>query len=117
MGTLFPKKYETISHGTGDYDINGNWVPGSDIDSFFMGSMQPMTGKEIESLTVGRADIGKMKIYSDRILKVSRDGGDEAGEIIKFNNQRWEVIDELNYDSDLIPHFKYIAEFRENVSI
>ena len=115
MSTLFPKRYETIIHGVGAYDVNGDFIPGANSDSFFLGSMQPLSGKEIESLNIGRADVGKMKVYSDRVLKVSVDGGDEAGEIIKFNDERWEVIDQLHYDSGIIPHYKYIAEYRDTV--
>lgn len=114
MSTLFPKSITYETHGQGKR-INGIYEPGTTTTSQFLGSVQPMSGKEIESLSVGRQDTGKIKIYSDRQLPVSDQGSTdlEPGAIISWQNQNWEVIQELNYQNGIIPHYKYIGELRD----
>lgn len=117
MSTLFPKQiryeYHTANDTTGYYNDDGDWVPGesSDENTFFLGSVQPASGKEIESLPTGRNDSGKVKIYSDRILPVSKEGGAEAGAIVFWKGQKWEVIYDATYANDLLPHYKYIGQY------
>lgn len=109
MSTLFPK---TISYKqvTGSY-VNGVWTP-IEADSTFEGSVQPMTGKDLVSLVVGREDLGKVKVYSDSKLNVSLEGSNKSGDKIIWQGQIWEIIQELQYQNDLIPHYKYIGEYR-----
>lgn len=120
MSTLFPKQityeYHTANATAGSYNTAGDWVPGTTGELFFLGSVQPASGKEIDSLPVGREDTGKVKIYSDRVLPVSKQGGDEAGAIVFWKNQKWEVIYELTFQNDLIPHYKYIGEYKGEVA-
>lgn len=114
MSTLFPKTitYEahTANGSAGSY-IGGVWVPGDSEDLTFEGSVQPASGKEINSLPVGREDTGKVKIYSDRVLPVSKESGDDAGAIVQWKGQQWMVIYDAGYQNSLIPHYKYIAEY------
>lgn len=111
MSTLFPKTYITEDHGAGSY-VNGKWIEGTITEGTMIGSVQSLSGKEFASLEIGRADLGKVKIYSNTELQVSNDGGDEKGTIVFYRNKRYEVIQEMAFDNDLINHFKYIAELR-----
>jgi hypothetical protein len=111
MSTLFPKTYITQDHGEGGY-IDGRWVDGAVTESTMVGSIQPLSGRELASLEIGRADLGKVKIYSSTELQVSNDGGDEKGTIVFYRNKKYEVIQEMAFDNNLISHFKYIAELR-----
>lgn len=112
METLFPTTI-TVRRKTGSY-VNGVWTASS-ADSTFEGSAQPMSGKEIESLGIGRKDTGKIKIYSSSVLNVSKEGGTNSGDYIVYGGKVWEVIHELVYNNGLIPHYKYIAEYRESI--
>lgn len=116
MSTLFPKQiiyeHHTANGTQGSYNDAGDWIPGDTGEFFFRGSVQPTSGKEIDSLPVGRADTGKVKIYSDSVLPVSKQGGKEAGAIVFWKNQKWEVIYELTFQNNLIPHYKYIGEYK-----
>ena len=71
MSTLFPR---TISykHRTAEL-VNGVWEF-SETDGTFTGSVQPLTGKELQFLPEGRRDIGLMKVYSNTPLSVSVEG-------------------------------------------
>jgi len=110
MSTLFPK---TINYK----NVSGAYVDGeyqkSDVESTFTGSVQPVTGKDTVSLEVGRDDLGKVKIYSDSELNVSIEGNtSKPGDVVIWQGDEWEVIQEMKFQNDLINHYKYIAEFR-----
>jgi len=112
MSTLFPKPI-SYQYNIGGYNSDGIWLSGSDIENIFMGSVQPLTWKEVQSLNIGRKDTGKVKVYSDTQLPVSNEGGDIKGAVISWQNKKWELIDEASYQNDLINHYKYIGELRE----
>lgn len=80
--------------------------------STFLGTTQPVTGKDLESLPAGRDDIGMIKVYSDTQLNVSIAETNNSGDLVVHNNQNWEIVKELAYQNDLIEHYKYIAELR-----
>lgn len=116
MSTLFPKKITYTDPGSGGYDSNGIWQDGVSEEKTFDGSVQPMSGKEVQSLPVGRQDTGKVKVYSNIELPISQQGGDNRGAIIQWNAMEWEVVFELINSNDLINHYKYVAEYRGKVS-
>ena len=114
--TLFAKTIPYQTQSGGDYTTNkGKWTPGSAVQNTFQGSVQPISGKEIASLPVGRADIGLVKIYSSTPLPVSVQGGTESGAIISYLSQSWEVIFEMKFQNGIINHYKYIAEYRGQI--
>lgn len=99
--------YEVLEEG--QYK-NGVWVDGASVISTFSGSVQPMSSREIESLNVGRRDVGKVKAFTNTDLPVSREGGTQRGALIHFGTNKYEVIEKNIYESGLINHYKYIAE-------
>ena len=107
MSTLFPR---TISykHRTAEL-VNGVWEFSDTEDGTFTGSVQPLTGKELQFLPEGRCDIGLMKVYSNTPLSVSVEGSNTPGDIVIWAGRKWEIIRELVFANDLINHYKYIA--------
>lgn len=106
MSTLFQR---TISykHRTAEL-VNGVWEF-SETDGTFTGSVQPLTGKELQFLPEGRRDIGLMKVYSNTPLSVSVEGSNTPGDVVIWAGRKWEIIRELVFANDLINHYKYIA--------
>lgn len=119
MSTLFPKPIQYESHTAnsteGEY-VDGVYVKGDTELLTFYGSVQPASGKEIDSLSVGREDTGKVKIYSDRILPVSKEDGTDTGAIVYWEDEKWEVIYDGKFQNSLIPHYKYIAQYYGKIS-
>ena len=113
MGTLFPRN--TIDY----YTVTVSTTNGIDTESLsastFVGSVQPTTGKDLESLPVGREDRGIVKIYSDTELNVSVEGSNTPGDIVIWQGQRWQVMFEQKFQNGLINHYKYFAEFEDEV--
>ena len=110
MSVLFPKTINYIAV-TGSR-VKGKWS-GSETPGTFTGNVQPLTGRELDVVQVGRKDIGKVKVYANQSLNVSVEGSNTPGDIIIWQGGRWEIIAKLPYQNDLINHYKYIAEFRE----
>jgi hypothetical protein len=114
MSTLFPKIISIEVESGGDYDnTTGKWVPGVITTTTFTGSVQPMTGKEVKSYEYLRQNIGHVKIYSSSKLNLSVKGGDTPGDIVLWLGKKYEVVKELEYQNDLINHYKYIAAVRD----
>ena len=88
--------------------VNGRWKT-SEADGSFVGSVQPVNGKDLQFLPEGRRDIGMVKVYSNTALAVSAEGSNTPGDIVLWAGKKWEVIRELVYANDIINHFKYIA--------
>lgn len=106
MSTLFPRTIG-YKHRTAEL-VNGVWEF-SETDGTFTGSVQPLTGKELQFLPEGRRDIGLMKVYSNTPLSVSVEGSNTPGDIVIWAGRKWEIIRELVFANDLINHYKYIA--------
>lgn len=106
---LFPKSIPYQAR-TGSY-VLGVWTNTTPTDGTLMGSVQPMTGKEVEALGIGRLDIGHVKVYSDIRLNTSEEGSSTPGDVVISDGKRWEVIKELPYGNGLINHFKYVAQY------
>lgn len=115
MGTLFPKtiNYKQISVSY----VEGVAQTPVEVDSTFKGSVQPMSGKDVELLEIGREDRGKVKVYSSTKLTVGVEDDDtKPGDVVIWEGQKWEIIQEMQFQNDLIPHYKYVAEYRGEVS-
>lgn len=110
---FFPKNYVIERTGQGDW-IDGEWIeaPASSIN--IIANAQPVTGLELDSLDRGRQNLGKIKIYTNENLIVSEEGTKQNGDIFIFDDgNRYEIIQEMIYNSDLINHNKYLAELRK----
>lgn len=106
MSTLFPRTINMI-HRTAEL-VNGRWNT-SEAEGSFVGSVQPVNGKDLQFLPEGRRDIGMVKVYSNTALAVSAEGSNTPGDIVLWAGKKWEVIRELVFANDLINHFKYLA--------
>jgi hypothetical protein len=114
MATLFPKTIQYLRK-TGAY-VLGVWTPAPDTPATFVGSVQTVSGKDLETLPVGRRDKGQVKVYSNSPLKVSKEGTADSGDIVIWRNQYWELWQELDYHNSLIEHFKYMGQYMGDVA-
>lgn len=115
MGILFPETNTKKSTASGAY-VKGVWTPGSETLSNIIIDVQPVTGNELESLEIGRRDLGKVKAYSNISLNVADEKNKINGDIIVYDNRNWEIISRLPYQHGLINHYKYFAEYRGSAS-
>lgn len=114
MSTLFPTIITIETESGGRYDpATGKWIPGTLSSITFEGSVQPMAGREVKSYEYLRQDVGYMKIYSSSQLNINIRGGDNSGDVVLWQGDRWELVKELKFQNSLIPHYKYFAQYIE----
>lgn len=110
MSTLFPKPFQII-RSTRTL-VRGVWTTGTSETLTFQGSIQPLSGKDLLTLEPASRDIGKVWIYTGSQLKKRTEAGANAADVLIYDGATWEVIDDRPYGNDIIPHHKYMAEYR-----
>jgi hypothetical protein len=109
---LFPREYPLFQQTAGSY-VKGDWVAGVETETTFQADIQPMTSKETETLSIGKRELGKVRIYTDNELTVL--DTDKTGDRVVFDGYKYEVIMKDKHEVGLIPHNRFIAEKREAV--
>lgn len=116
--SLFPKPFtiERVSRAL----VRGTYVDGTPVQLTFSGSnggtVQPLSGEDIANLEPASRSIGKVWIRTTSVLRKRTDGSLEKADVLIHGGHRWEVIDNMNFDNGLIPHHKYLAEYRGKAS-
>ena len=111
MSTLFPRAITgerlVLDKVRTDYIVTGV----EPIST--MGSLQPYSGRDIDSLDILRRDMGVLEIFCDTPLRVSAQGDADQrrGDVIFWSEGRWEVFKEMAWDNGLIPHYNYLAQY------
>ena len=111
MSTLFPKTWNAIRRTA--TETLGE-VTATETPFTFIGSIQPETAKDLSLRDEARLDEGRVKIYTAERLVVGVEGGSALGDIVIYDEHRYEVIQELPFQNGLIPHRKYIATLRDS---
>lgn len=111
MSTLVPKPFQIIRN-TRVLGPKGVWTTGTPETLTFLGSVQPLSGKDLLVLEPGSRDTGKVWIYTGSQLKKRTEGSQDIADVLVHDGARWEVIDDKGYSNGIIPHHKYMAEYR-----
>ncbi len=104
-----------VKRRTGSY-VNGRWINNAYDTITIIASIQPITGKELESLNIGRAELGKVKIYTDNTLYISDEGNNRSGDLMTWLGDEYEIIAEQKNQNNIINHNKYIGEYRRTIN-
>lgn len=107
---LFPKNL-TVKRKNKTFS-NGITVDGVLDTVPFVGSVQPLSNRDAVALNVGRHDLGKVLVFSDRQLQETKKGGPLSGDLVTYGGQDYELIQENTHSGSLLPHWTYIAELR-----
>jgi hypothetical protein len=110
VSTLFPKPY-TIRRRDRTL-VRGVWTPWVPTELVIQGSVQPLTGKDLQTMEAGSRDLGKVWIYTNDILRKRTEGSLTEADVLVYDDSLWEVIDTRSYLSGLIEHRKHLAEYR-----
>jgi hypothetical protein len=89
--------------------VNGIVVEDQPVEFTFLGTVQPVSGKDIMYLPAGRRDTGVVKIYTADELQISSEAQNLAGDRILFANREYEVFQILPNQNGLLSHNKYFA--------
>ena len=111
MSTLFLKPY-TVRRRDRTLSASGIWSPGTMSTITIQGSVQPLSGKDLATMEAGSRDLGKVWVYTGSELRKRTEGSTTEADQIEFDGSIWEIIDVRPYSSGIIPHRKYLAEYR-----
>lgn len=111
MSILFGQTH-AIKVFSGAHWEMGRYIKDQAVESTIVADVQPMTGKEITDLNIGRKNVGKIKIYYNSELNIAQEDTNITGDIIEWGGNDYELIAKLTYNNNLINHYKYIGELR-----
>ena len=91
--------------------VKGRHVPGSDVTSSFntIGSVQPMTAKDMETLPEGRRDRGGFKLFTKDLLLNTDIPNTLKSDRVTIEGSLYEVIQSQNWKNGIINHFKALV--------
>lgn len=75
------------------------------------GSIQPLSFKDIKLLPEGRADVGRMVLFTESTLMLPTEGSEYPADMVIHQGALWEVVSVESWQV-LIPHNKYMLERR-----
>lgn len=107
--TLFPKPF-TVRRTTRTL-VRGVWTDGTPADSIHYGSIQPLSGKDMEMFPPASRTTGRIWVYTDSQLNTRTEGSATPADLVLFKGATYEVIPWQAWDNGLIPHNKYLAEY------
>lgn len=112
--SLFPKPITIIRVDRAL--VRGQYVDGLPQTLVFQGSqggsVQPLSGKDLQNLEPASRTIGKVWIRTTAALRTRTEGSLAKSDTLVHAGQLWEVISDENYANGLISHHKYLAEYR-----
>lgn len=96
--------------------VAGRFVKGVSGAGSIEGSVQPITGRALAALEIGRKDLGKVTIFTDSVLKISNTTTQENGDRIEWGGAVYEIIQRAPWQNGIIDHYEYIGEYRGETS-
>lgn len=108
--SLFPKPFTYLR--TTRTLVRGVWTPSAAQTLTALGSIQPVSGNDLEVMEPGTLEKGAMKVYTGTLLRTRKEASENRADVVLYDGGCWEVVQVLPYTSGLIPHRKYIVEYQ-----
>lgn len=107
--TLFPKPF-TVRRSTRSL-LRGVWTDTEPTTATYTGSIQPLSGKDMEMFPPASRTTGRVWVYTDAQLRTRTEGSSIKADVVEFAGSLWEVAPWQPWDNGILPHNKYLAEF------
>lgn len=109
MATAFNRRFEYIRIGQPYNTVDGDIVPGEVSVSTVRGTIQPLSGKDAETLDIGARNTGSVKVYSSERLGIRQQDGDGLF-YVRLAGNLYELVQEMPFQNVFgICHYKYIG--------
>lgn len=90
-------------------ETKGRLTPGSTTPLAFDASIQPLTGRERETLPEGLREKGAFRLYTSFALRTDNQKSKEPADKVTLNDREHIVIRVEPWQNGVIPHFKAIV--------
>lgn len=123
MGTFFAKPITVYAvTTTSDRSTKGKMQEVRTLREGIIGTIQQFRGDVAGATRVtlregAKGTRGRVKIYTPNVLNKAKPGTNIGGDIVVWNNKEWEIIAEGIFDNGIVPHNKYIAEYRREITV
>ena len=88
-------------------------------DITFQGQLQPLSSRDIVSITAGRLSSGMLRVFSEEELIIPTEGVPSKGKgtYVLYRGKWYECVSAAEWQSNIseleeIDHFEYLAEYR-----
>lgn len=105
---IFRKPVVIKRRSAGAY-VNGFFQPGDETTITIQASVQPAGSREVQLLPEGRRDAGAFSLFTDAALQVAQEGTGKNNDIALLEGAEYEIMAEMPWQNNLIPHRAYIA--------
>lgn len=98
---------------TGSYDAGGVWVPGTQSNSTFTGTLHPLSGQDMEALPRGRDNRNTYKIIAGQniALTAADPKVQKNGDIITApDGTEYEIIQVKPWTNNIISHKEFVVQ-------
>lgn len=94
--------------GSASYNATGDYVEGATTTLDVVGSIQPLSGREIEKLPEGFRAKASAVLFTADVLQSAASGN--AGDRLPFGGDTFEVLGTINWGSPVGGHYAYALE-------
>lgn len=94
---------------TAGTNVKGRVTSGTDTPLNIMASIQPLTGKDLETLPEGLRESGTLRLYTDFELRTADQKTKTPADVVTLYGKRHIVIQVLPWGNNVINHFKCIV--------
>jgi len=108
MFAIFRKPVTIKRRSPGAY-VNGFFEQGSETTLTIEASVQPAGDREVQLLPEGRRDAGAFRLFTDAVLQVAQEGTGKNNDVAMLEGAEYEIMAEMPWQNNLIPHRAYIA--------
>jgi hypothetical protein len=112
LAVLFPRTYQAIITSAGSR-VRGRWIAGTETIINFTGNIQPIENIAVDSLSIGRREIGQVIVYTDYVFNIMDEATSQNGDFVIYNNERYEITSVDKWEGHLA-HFEYKGDLRKN---
>lgn len=98
----------TVTRRTGT-TVDGDFVVDSTQTFRIIGSLQPITGRELVQLPEGERTRGLFKLYTDAVLRMQDVFDEVQADTVEYDGRELKVVNREDWrlHTDGCPHFKY----------
>lgn len=107
--SLFPRTWNVRRHTSTEVLGEASVV---EVPGTFVGSVQPLSAKDLSLRPEGRLDTGRVKVYTMETLGVGEEAGTAVGDLVEYGGRWYEITSFTPYLNGLLPHNKYEAVLR-----
>lgn len=113
--TLFPSPI-SVSRTLGAYNDLGIWVDQTPSVFEVLGSVQPMSAREVQALEPEDREDGQVVVFTDSDLKIATKGSTTDGDVITWQGAEYRLVTKDPFSNGLIPHMRYRAKLVRSVA-